>query len=116
MIDAGIVLVPIGVVPIAIFGVLTGAAAQPSKRRRIQAVSKRVVIWRRHAAEQRLDPSGGVETGASRVPGSECSIDVAAKHVEGRKGTGRANRCDWIAAAIHSWEIRRNVAVLDARE
>src|SRR3989441_3810385 len=126
MIDAGVVLVPVGVLSVSNRGVLALHAADPPIAGDVQAVARRgkrgrgharsrieagaaigEVVRQGHPADDPLDPSGRIE---SR------SVRIAAKDTDRLKISRRALRPDRIAVHIDGRVVRKSVTVLHAGE
>src|SRR5205085_10090675 len=128
VIDTDVVLVSIRVVAVSVRAVLPLTSAEPAIPGYIQPVARAgcrhedqtrpargEIVRRRHAAKQSLDPSGAIECGTIGIPGSERSVDVAAKNIEGLRRCGHSVEYR-VAAAIHRRVIAQDIAVLHIRE
>src|SRR5688572_8428807 len=116
VVDANVVLVPIGVVTIAVSGILSFDTAEPSNSSRIQTITDCVVVRQRHPANQRPYPSRSIKSRAVGIPGSERPVHVSAKYIErrqiGRGGCGLHG----VSVPINCRRIGKNVAVRYTRK
>src|SRR5262249_24725722 len=87
----------------------------------VQTVSRIEIIWKRHFADQGFDPTGAVERGSVRIPGSENVVHVSAEHVDGLQASAidrgiDAGRCDRISGTVNNRIVSGSISVLHAGE
>src|SRR5688572_25400025 len=103
VVDTDVVLIAIGIVAISVRRVLALHPAQPSNACGVQSIADRIVVGKRHPAEQIRNPSGRIQPWPVRI-----SAEKTLRSEIIRCGC-RPYR---IAGTIHGGYVRKRVAVL----
>src|SRR5262245_21371809 len=106
MVDAEVVLVPVGVVTVSSRTIDT-CTLDPTMTRRIQAVANREVIGQRHSSKHLLYPTAWIESWSELI---------ASEHTERLKIPCCRCWAQGIALQIHGRVVRKRVSILRTRK